>query len=277
MTNVLVNGMPEPYIDTADRGFNFGDGLFTTILIRDGRPCLWPRHWQRLQAGCAKLAIAAPTEAELLNDLSQLTSRGRSEVAKIIVTRGSGGRGYQPLASAVPNRAVVMRPLPEDVVTLRRNGIVLARCTTPLARNPVLAGLKHLNRLEQVLASIELAEIAAHEGLMSDTAGNLVECTRSNLFMVRDGRLVTPPLHECGVAGVMRAQVIESAADLGLTCDQSVLTDDMLATADEIFVTNAIIGIWPVIRLLQSKSRSLQVGPVTAALIGRLEQDGVVL
>ncbi len=168
--------------------------------------------------------------------MSAAASRG---VLKIIVTRGASGRGYRPSAVSTATRIVALHPLRETP----RDGLRLRWCDTRLGRNARLAGIKHLNRLEQVLAQSEWREGEFDEGLMMDTEGELVCATAGNVFAVRDGALITSDLRFCGVQGVMRAQVIEAAAKLRIGVSVEPLWPQDLQAASEVFITNAVRGI----------------------------------
>jgi len=151
-----------------------------------------------------------------------------------------------------------------------QEGVAVRLCETRLSCNPALAGIKHLNRLEQVLARAEWSEETIAEGVMLDTAGRMVEGTMSNLFLVRGGALVTPSLEQCGVAGVMRAQVMESAAALGIPCHVTTVSLEEFSAAEGIFLTNSLFGIWPV---RQFEGRTFSVSPLVQHLQQRLRQD----
>jgi 4-amino-4-deoxychorismate lyase len=182
----------------------------------------------------------------------------------VLVTRGPAlARGYAPRGAEKPTRITLRYPWPEEDPQLASAGIAVRIAATRLGENPALAGLKHLNRLEQVLARAEPAAGEAAEALMFSSGGALVSGTMSNVFLVQDGRLTTPRLERCGVAGIMRAAVLEAAAAAGLEASERVLSAADLESAQEIFLTSALIGIRPVRQL---EARSLGVGPLTRAL-----------
>lgn len=262
---ILINGEPSDLIAATDRGLHYGDGVFETIAVRNGRPQFWPAHMERLLDGCARLAIPVPDVTRLAAETAALCEGSERAVLKILITRGSGGRGYRLPESPQPQRILMRYPWPEH--TIPDAGITLRRCTTPLGCNPALAGIKHLNRLEQVLARSEWSDEAIHEGVMCDTEGYVVEGTMSNLFAVRDGVLLTPDLANCGVAGIMRQQILALAGQLSIPCEFERFKFDVLQTMDEIFVTNSIIGIWSVARL---DERVFPRGEVTRQLIEAL-------
>jgi 4-amino-4-deoxychorismate lyase len=235
---VLLDGVTGERLDPLDRGLQYGDGLFETIAWRHGRPRFVDHHLERLAAGCARLGIPRPPEARLVEEMAEAAGRDTATV-KVIVTRGSGPRGYRPPVEARPRRIVAgfeAAPAAPGPWNARL-------CTTRLGRNPALAGLKHLNRLEQVLARAEWEDAGVQEGLMLDDLGRVVCGTQSNLFAVERGRLLTPPVDECGVAGVMRRNVLAWANCEGLDAAEVHLDAARLRAADEVFVTSALIGV----------------------------------
>lgn len=236
---MLINGQSSHQIPADDRGFQYGDGLFETALLINGRVRFLDAHCQRLFSGCTRLGITPPDEPTLLREVAQVTAGVERGVVKIIVTRGAGGRGYRPSGAMSSNRVVALHPFnpaPHGALRLRW-------CDIRLGRNARLAGIKHLNRLEQVLAQSEWRDGEFDDGLMLDTEGEVVCATSANVFVVRDGALVTPDLRFCGVQGVMRAQVLKAATKLRLTASQAPLWPHDLETASEVFITNAVRGI----------------------------------
>lgn len=257
-----VNGAPGEQLSIRDRGLAYGDGLFETIAVRGGRPPLLARHLARLEEGCRRLAIPldlALVEAELLAFAGQLGEG----VAKLVVTRGEGQRGYAPPQPCQPLRILQGAPMPRYPEAHAEQGVRLFPCMTRLAEQPLLAGLKHLNRLEQVMARAEWQDAEHAEGLMRDTRGRVIEGVYSNLFLLGDGVLLTADLSRCGVAGVMRAEVLEQARALGLPVEVRDIAYDELAQADEVFLCNSLYGIWPVRAL---RERHWSVGPLTRKL-----------
>jgi 4-amino-4-deoxychorismate lyase len=243
---VLIKGQAGDGVSTLDRGLLYGDGVFETIAVENGTPRFWRRHLARLSAGCARLGIEPPTGMQLLDDARQLVAGVDRGVLKLIVTRGCGGRGYHPADAATPTRIAQLHPWPDYPEHCGRSGVRVRLCRLRLGHAPALAGIKHLNRLEQVLARVEWSDPAIMEGLLLDEAGCLVGGTMSNLFIIRDGVLMTPALDRCGVAGVLRTVVLELAAGLPVPVQVGGLGLDALRVADEVFLTNSLIGIWPV-------------------------------
>ena len=260
-------------ISIMDRGLNYGDGLFETIAIRSGRLRLLDYHLDRLTNGLIRLGFQQNVDISVLSQRLQRSAAGTENgIAKLIVTRGCGPRGYQ--APEQPQPAVIIdtektrMPGPE----FWRQGVRVRYCETPISLNPALAGLKSLNRLDQVLARQEWHDSQIAEGLMLDPRGRVVSGTRSNLFVVTKGILHTARLDESGVHGVMRRLVMELANSSDRVCRESDLTREMLAEADEIFITNSQFGIWPVRQL---EDQSLEVGAITRELMAQLGQRGV--
>jgi len=162
------------------------------------------------------------------------------------VTRGIGGRGYAPSADAQPSHIWDVTAVPQYPQDWYSHGVVVRVCDIRLSEQPRLAGIKHLNRLENVLAAAESGAADSAEGLLLDGQGRVIEGTRSNLFLLCDGCLITPQLHRCGVAGVQRDRVLAYARAQGMMVQ---IRDVMLAEvywADEVFLVNSVFGVWSV-------------------------------
>lgn len=250
-TNItsLVNGVAAEQISIADRGLQYGDGCFETIAVQQGQALLWDRHIQRLVSGCQRLGINASVIADELSvDAKNIITSAMDGVLKIIVTRGAGERGYRSDNTQRPSRIVTFGPSPQYPKDYRREGIAMRLCDTRLSENKTLAGIKHLNRLEQVLARSEWQD-QYQEGLMLNQAGQVVEGTMSNVFVQIGDEVITPLLNHCGVAGVMRSVIFDKLSDKNINCQQRQLELQILYEADAIFICNSIIGLWPVISL----------------------------
>lgn len=201
----------------------------------------------RLFLGEQRLRLPHQDQARLYREAISLIPTGDEKgVIKLIVTRGVGGRGYRPQEIVESQRIISFHPRPEISSSWYMKGIRLRVCDTRLGRNSLLAGIKHLNRLEQVLARMEWDDAEIAEGLMLDELDCVIEGTQSNLFFLKAGQLITPDLTHCGVAGVMRKLVLELAADLGIPCKVARVRLEDLASADAIFITNSLLGICPV-------------------------------
>lgn len=255
MPLILVNGEPADSIPADDRGFTYGDGVFRTLAMRAGAVPLWSRHYAKLAADCRALAIEPPPEAVLRADVRLVAGRMPDCALRITVTRGSGGRGYALPVPAMSRRVVAASALPEYPAEYAIRGVTVRYCTLRLAAQPQLAGIKHLNRLENVLARAEWDDPAIAEGLLCDVEGSVIEGTRCNLFLAERGALVTPDLSRCGVAGVTRDAIIELAAGNDMPCRIESISRERLEAADEVMLVNSLIGVWPVARL-QGRSRA---------------------
>ncbi len=245
--NYLINGGFSSAISPLDRGFTYGDGVFRTMLMRNGLPEQWPLHYQKLVADCAAIGIVCPSAELLMSDFQQLFTleeieENRLGVAKIIITRGEGERGYKPPTITSPTRVLIKSPMPQYASTLAENGVHLHLCDTRLAVQTKLAGIKHLNRLENVLARMEWTNEAIFDGLMLDAHGHVIECTMSNIFARFGQKIVTPDLSQCGVAGVTRQRILGLANVLNLQVDIRLLPFADLLNADEVLICNSLIG-----------------------------------
>ncbi len=250
MAAALINGRPSDCLSVTDRGLQYGDGLFETIAAHDGRAVLLAEHLQRLRNGCQRLRLPIPDIAGITRQIASLAHEaGTPAVIKLIVTRGSAGRGYAPAPDASPTIILSRHPFPDYPSVWWRDGIVARWCDMRLGRNPRLAGTKHLNRLEQVLARAEWTDSTISEGIMRDSKGRVIEGVMSNLFVLKDNRLHSPKLDESGVDGIMRRQVLRLADDHGFRTHIATMTRTDVLSADALLFSNSLIGLWPVRRL----------------------------
>jgi 4-amino-4-deoxychorismate lyase len=243
MSGSWIDGVPGASVPLDDRGLQYGDGLFETMLLREGRVRFLEAHLARLAAGCARLGISlnglAPLRAEIAAAAKVAPPLA---ILKLIVTRGSGPRRGYAATDCAPRRLLTLFTAPA-AVDAAGEGVAARLATLRLGENPALAGLKHLNRLENVLAASEPEHATVFESLLLDAAGHLVGGTMSNVFAVRDGRVLTPPVDRCGVAGVLRGIVRRECAALGIGFEERRFRLGELLAADEVFVTNARIGV----------------------------------
>ena len=223
-----------------DRGLAYGDGLFETMRVHGGAAPWWDHHWARLRLGAQRLGVPLPDEPRVRDEAAVLFADGGDGVLKLLVTRGAGERGYAPLPDPLPTWIVSRHGVP----AAPDRGLRLHACATRLASQPALAGIKHCNRLEQVLARGEAERAGADEGLMFDSGGCVVGATAANLFAFIDGCWVTPAIVDCGVAGVCRARLLAA-----LDARERALQRPELEAADAVFLCNAVRGILPVARL----------------------------
>lgn len=261
----LLNGESKHCIEFSDRGFQYGDGLFETIEVINGIPVFLDQHLQRLNTGCKTLLIPTPDIDLLKKEAYQLAQGSNKAVLKLIVTRGSGGRGYRQPESIHATRLFSLHPFPDYPESLFEQGVNALFCHTRLGLNPMLAGIKHMNRLEQVLARAEWTSSDIQEGIMMDNNNHVIEGTMSNLFIVKHNCLYTPMIDQSGVNGILRNIIMALAAENQIALIEKHLLQEDVIAADEVFVTNSIFGIWPV---KQIDTQVFQVGKVCKTLQG---------
>ena len=248
---VLLNGQNADSIDLLDRGLHYGDGLFETIAVINEQPLCLDKHLQRLLSGCARLELEFDDVATLESEINSICKNIDRAILKITITAGVGGRGYNRSSSELKlTRLVAIHPWPEYPDNYLSQGIEVHLCSSRLGHNPRLAGIKHLNRLEQVLARNEWDDANTMEGLMLDINDNVIEGTMSNLFIILpDKKLITPDLSLCGIEGIVRQYILDNCAELNYTGEiKKVSLDDLHATS-EMFFCNSIAGIMPVRQL----------------------------
>jgi 4-amino-4-deoxychorismate lyase len=243
---MLINGAPGNTINAEDRGLAYGDGVFRTLRMQAGSPVNWDRQFAKLQHDCGVLKIPCPSALVLSSELLQLGKTQPAGVAKIIITRGVSTRGYAPSAQSESTRILSISPAATYPPDHARQGVRVHICKVRLGHQLLLAGIKHLNRLENVLAASEWQDQDVPEGLLSDISGFVISGTRSNLFMLRGNILYTPNLSRCGVAGVQRDRVMGWAKQHGVSCKVVDFRLEELVLADEIFLVNSVFGLWPV-------------------------------
>ncbi|HRH80385.1 MAG TPA: aminodeoxychorismate lyase [Thiobacillaceae bacterium] len=264
----LINGEPASDLPAQDRGCMYGDGVFRTVRVVDGQPQWWRFQLAKLRRDADRLGIPSPGDEAWEDDLRKLVGAGGLAVLKLVLTRGSGQRGYLPPERVQTHRVAMLAPFPEQIERVAAGGAVLRICALRLGEQPRLAGIKHLNRLENVLARMEWDAPDIHEGLLLDAAGRVVGGVSSNLFIFVGGELLTPRLDRCGVAGMARERVMGIAGRLGLTVRETDIRLDDVLDAREVMLTNSLIRIWPVGRL---EDRVWTAWPIGHALRGLLD------
>ena len=261
---VWINGERGASPDARDRGLAFGDGLFETMRFGPSGVYLLEYHLRRLEFGASRLRISLDPSL-LRTEIGAAVESGRElfpeGVIKLILTRGVGQRGYKVSPGITSTRILMVSALPANPPEWSSEGVSVRFCDMRMGANSVLAGVKHLNRLEQVLARLEWDDPAIAEGLLADARGRIVEGVATNVFLVSGGRILTPVIDTCGIAGVMRQYIIDKAPELvGQGVDVTSCEKGMFTGAREIFLCNSVVGVWPVARLAE---RKLQVGAVT--------------
>lgn len=264
MLECLINGEISKYIHTSNRGLNYADGVFETMVVQNSRPRRWQAHMDRLGLGCERLGLVMPPQALLLREVQTITAGLPDCVVKIVLVRGGQGRGYAPPSDGICTRIISTHSYPDGTTEIAREGVKAQVCDLRLALQPALGGIKHLNRLEQVLAAAEIRDSSAVEGILLDREDHVISAIAANVFLVFDDRLLTPRLDRCGVRGVVRGMILSA---FGARCEQRRIHVDMLWDADEIFITNSVRGIVPLIAINEHK---YDIGPATRELQGWL-------
>lgn len=279
----ILNGFLDRYISPLDRGFAYGDGVFRTMKVVNGSPQHWPQHYQKLVADCAAIGIVCPSAELLMDDIQRLfiadesnaqtaqQAEPRINVAKVTITRGEGERGYALPAVTMPTRLVSRAHFPSYAESNFTEGVNLKVCDIRLPNQPKLAGIKHLNRLENVLARMEwqndAASLPLFDGILLNTQDDVIECTMSNLFARYNQTLVTPDLTNCGVAGITRQQIISHAAMFKLNVVVENLSLDKLLQADEVIICNSLYSAFQVRSILHAAVTTLWQPQTLAATI----------
>ena len=248
---ILINGINESCIDVRDRGFQYGDGVFETIAFKNNQIQFWGEHMLRLQQACKRLSLNYVEESLWLEDIKKLKP-DHDAVIKLTLTRGVSGRGYAYQPGGSVTRVAAVYPWP-NYTEQTEQGISAKFCQTPISINPLLAGIKHLNRLDNVLARNEWFDAGISEGFMLDNQQHIIEGTMSNVFCVLDDELYTPKLDLCGVEGVMRGQVIKSAKKMNIPVNIIEISRQNFLQMDAVFVTNSIIGLWTVNKIIDDE------------------------
>lgn len=260
MLECLIDGEISTYVAASNRGLNYGDGLFETLLVNNGQPRGWQAHMDRLGAGCERLGIDMPAQAILLREVQTVSAGLADAVVKIVLCRGGFARGYLPSQDVACVRIVSAHEFPQNTQENAARGVKARVCDLRLAIQPALGGIKHLNRLEQVLASSEPFTAGVTEGILLDREDHIISAISANIFLIMEDRLLTPRLDRCGVRGVIRSQILAACSG---RCEQRRIQVDLLQEADEVFICNSVRGIVPVTAI---DDQDYPIGPVTREL-----------
>ncbi|MEW5560188.1 aminodeoxychorismate lyase [Enterobacter asburiae] len=263
---VLINGVEQDSLAASDRGVQFGDGCFTTVRISRGVPEFLEQHLQRLQNTCRALLIPFSEWPTLSQEMRALAQTQQDGVLKVIITRGKGGRGYSPSACYSPTRILSLSPAPAHYPRWQQQGITLALSPVRLGRNPMLAGLKHLNRLEQVLIRAQLEQTQADEALVLDSEGWVTECCAANLFWRAGNTVFTPRLEHAGVNGIMRQHCLSVLAQSRFHVVEVSAREDAVRQADEVLICNALMPVVPVNQFAEARYLSRELFEFLAPL-----------
>ncbi|HEX4502196.1 MAG TPA: aminodeoxychorismate lyase [Scandinavium sp.] len=262
----LINGVEQDSLAANDRSVQFGDGCFTTARIRNSTPEFFEKHLQRLQAACRALMIPFNEWTMLGNEMLSLAQKHHDGVLKVILTRGSGGRGYSPAACQNPTRILSVSPAPAHYSLWQQQGITLTLSPVRLGRNPMLAGIKHLNRLEQVLVRAHLEQTDAEDALVLDSDGWVTECCAANLFWRAGDTVFTPRLDHAGVNGIMRQHCLALLAQSRFRVVEINAREEAVRQADEVLVCNALMPVVPVNQFADARYLSRELFEFLAPL-----------
>ncbi|TCV90071.1 aminodeoxychorismate lyase [Sulfurirhabdus autotrophica] len=246
---MMINGVQTDKLDALDRGLMYGDGVFRTMVMRNSSVFWWDIQYKKLQDDCAALGITCPGKECLESELAVLTAQTPECVIKIVVTRGVGLRGYTANLAQQPTRILSTSPLPGFPAEYIDKGVKVRVCDLRLSYQPRLAGIKHLNRLENVLARTEWTDAEIAEGLLLDARDNVISGTMSNISLLKEGVFITPDLSLCGIAGVARQRIMEIVAGWGWRIRIQPVSLSMLIEAEEVLLSNSVIGVWQITEL----------------------------
>jgi branched-chain amino acid aminotransferase len=239
-------------VSVFDRGFLYGDSVFETVRTYRGEPFALAEHLARLALSASRVAIAVPissTEFAIEVRLAVRAARNPESSARVMLTRGSGPVGLDPALADAPLRVILVEPLSLLSRSLYRDGAQVITVRTERAADATQGGAKVGNYLASLLALRHARSRGAHEALILDARGHVVEGTTSNVFVVQDGELVTPPEHAGILLGITRAHVLELAAERGTPAREAMLKPSDLISADEVFICSSLREIVPVVRV----------------------------
>ena len=268
-----LDGNSTAVLPIPDRGLDFGDGVFETLLVKQGKLLFSELHLERLERGLQALVLPDCLDAarqHLETAASFIRKQAWSWTAlRLTVIRGAGQRGYTP-SDLSPRILVVATRLDRDCGKMSA-AATLSLADIRLSAQPVLAGIKHLNRLEQVLAAAQTQKEGADEGVVLDQSDFLTSVVAGNLFLVRQGDVLTPELNHCGVIGTRRRLILEKwCPALGLKVREAKLTLGDLSDSEEVFYSNSLQTVRPVARIGNQAWGSF---PVCQALFGQYLEE----
>lgn len=252
---MIVNGRQQQHITIADRAFQYGDGCFTTMAFRNSQLEFFDAHIARLKLACDSLLIDFDKWLDLESCIVDSIQSQSDCVVKVMITRGEGGRGYNPAGAVKPNYVISHHPIPANYTLWQTQGISLTTSPIHLAQQPLLAGIKHLNRLEQVLVKQKLAETSYDDAVVCDLQQQIVETSVGNLFWYMKDVWFTADLTESGVEGVMRNQIIAVMRENGIECRVVSQDISVLQDAQELFVCNSLMVLVPVTSLFNPNNQ----------------------
>jgi 4-amino-4-deoxychorismate lyase len=250
-----INGEQEEHFSINNRGLAYGDGVFTTAKVLNGNVQFLSAHIERLTSSCNKLNISLPDFNKIIIEITDAAKKYELSVAKIIITVGDGGRGYSRQGCSSSNVIITFHGFPEHYASLEEQGIHIGISTLKIGISPLTAGIKHLNRLEQVLIRQELDNRNEDDLLVLNYLGNIIEATAANVFWCKNNIWYTPILDESGVEGLMRNQIIQNCSN---HCEINLVNAKLSAldSIEAMFICNSVMGVIPV-RQLENQILSL--------------------
>lgn len=271
---VYINGKffakEDAKVSVYDHGLLYGDGIFEGIRCYSGKVFRMEEHLERLYQSARAIMLEIPiTPEKLAADVYETLKRNNFVDAyiRLVVTRGAGSLGLDPFKTSDPQVIIITDKIALYPVEYYEKGLELITASTirnhPAALSP---RIKSLNYLNNIMAKMEGLQAGCVEALMLNHKGEIAECTGDNIFLVRDGRLLTPPIDAGILEGITRNAVIELAAQMGIACDQIPLTRHDVFIADECFLTGTAAEVIPVVKLDKRPIGSGSVGPVTQQL-----------
>lgn len=259
---MIVNARQQQHVKIADRAFQYGDGCFTTMAFRNGRLEFFDAHIERLKLACKTLYINFTKWSELDNCIRNSLTSTSDGVVKVMITRGEGGRGYSPIGAHNPSFIITHHCIPSHYTRWQTQGISLAISPITLACQPLLAGIKHLNRLEQVLIKQELSKTHYDDVVVCNTQHNIIETSAANLFWYKDNEFFTADLSGSGVEGVMRNQIMKVIQQKKQRCHVVKQDVSVLFSAHEVFISNSLMKLVPVVSLFNPVNQQCKHYPV---------------
>ncbi len=257
----LIRDLDSDHIDHQDRAFHYGDGLFETMLLTGGQINYWPEHYTRLRNSAERLSIQCPDKNWFEENLLPYIDLNQNLIIKIILSRGSGGRGLS-LPDELDSNIYIFKYPKASNSNSKLIKAVFSEITLP--RNNNLSGLKHLNRLDYILATLELKKRPGfNEAVLSDTDGQVIEGIINNLFFVKNNTICTPDLKTSGVNGIMRQLILKKLKQLKKDVKIDLFNRQDVISADECFLCNSVLGIQPIILIEDSQ---FKIGPITQYL-----------
>ncbi|WP_153914939.1 aminodeoxychorismate lyase [Shewanella sp. TC10] len=243
MSSVFVNGQSDNTIQALDRGLAYGDGAFATMRVCDGQILFLTEHLLRLQQTCQRLGFSIPDINSISQRLNVHAQTLRQGCIKLLLSRGVGGRGYTAPESPNISEVISLHDVPASYANWQACGISLALSPVLLGKQPLLAGMKHLNRLEQVLVKQQALPESVDDWLVLDADNYVVESSMANIFIVKGEQVITPAMNQCGVSGVMREQVIDALLTNNIVVMAKAISLTDLQNAEHVFITNSLLGM----------------------------------